>query len=74
MLGDKVIYSGSGYRDKWCPRGGIHVWNPETNETRELLPEDEYRFYFLQHLDTQVILFSCHRRESQIMKELLEQA
>ena len=28
----------------------------------------------LQHLDTQVILFSCHRRESQIMKELLEQA
>ncbi len=28
----------------------------------------------LQHLDTQVILFSCHRRESQIMKELLGQA
>ena len=27
----------------------------------------------LQHLGTQVILFSCHRRESQIMKELLDQ-
>ena len=56
VLGDKVIYSGSGYRDKWCPRGGIHVWNPETNETRELLPEDEYRFYFLQPWGEKVLI------------------